>query len=288
MHMAELKPTRAGFAPLSAIAYFSQRFVTHPSARRRIGRMVGRLAGAAGVGPAEAGPQAESLRTLQEQGLLRLGRALSPGEVAETRAHFDGCTPEFRSKDGTVEEFSTVDVVKAPHLLAFAASPALLGLAAGYLGCRPTISCLGVRRSHPGPEDPHWGQAFHRDVDDWASVKLFVYLSDVEEGYGPHIFLERSHRTPGTILLKDRTAEEVEAIGRPTALLGPAGTAFLVDTFGLHRGEPPRRGTRLLFQVQYSVLPVGLYRYDVRVPARDLPAELARGLDRHACRLFVS
>jgi hypothetical protein len=40
-------------------------------------------------------------------------------------------------------------------------------------------------------------------------------------------------------------------------LTGPAGSAFLVNTYGLHKGEVPRTGNRMLFQVLYTLLPYG-------------------------------
>ncbi|WP_207480903.1 phytanoyl-CoA dioxygenase family protein [Arenibaculum pallidiluteum] len=296
MHMAQLTPAKAGFAPLKAAAYYAQRCVCHPARRRRIGSLIGRLAGAALRGdtpndvPAGSpvGAEAAVLSALRRDGVRELGRVLDDGQVGAIRAHFESREPETRSRDGSVEEFATGDVLGCPHLLALAASPAMLRIAAAYLGCRPTISSIGVRRSHPGREDPSWGQTFHRDVDDWISLKLFVYLGAVEEGGGPHVYVEGSHRTPGGIRLRDLSADEAAAHGRPRMLLGPAGTAFLADTFGLHRGEPPRRASRLMMQVQYSVLPVGLYRYDVKLPAEALPPGLAASLDARACRLFVA
>jgi hypothetical protein len=38
-------------------------------------------------------------------------------------------------------------------------------------------------------------QAFHRDSEDWRYLKILVYLSDVDDGAGPHVYLHGSHLT---------------------------------------------------------------------------------------------
>ena len=64
---------------------------------------------------------------------------------------------------------------------------------------------------------------------------------------------------------------------------GPRGTAFLENTFGLHKGLPPRRGERLIFQVTYSLFPL-LYG-----PERPLfgASELGVQHDPYIHRLYV-
>lgn len=40
-----------------------------------------------------------------------------------------------------------------------------------------------------------------------------------------------------------------------------AGTAFLENTFGMHKGQLPKTENRLLLQIQYSLYPIGIYKY---------------------------
>jgi hypothetical protein len=88
-------------------------------------------------------------------------------------------------------------------------------------------------------------------------VKLFVYLTDVGPGNGPHVYVRGSHRDRPLALRADRrfTDDEVLAHYPPEAHVSveaPAGTVFMADTLGLHRGTPPIDGNRLVFQLEYA------------------------------------
>jgi len=42
---------------------------------------------------------------------------------------------------------------------------------------------------------------------------------------------------------------------------GAAGTAFAIDTRGIHKGVPPLARPRLILCIQYSLLPCLIYEY---------------------------
>ena len=42
----------------------------------------------------------------------------------------------------------------------------------------------------------------------------------------------------------------------------PQGSAFIVDTYGFHKGLLPSKGNRLLLQIQYSLSPIGIENYE--------------------------
>jgi hypothetical protein len=67
---------------------------------------------------------------------------------------------------------------------------------------------------------------------------------------------------------------------------GKAGTAFLENTYGFHRGVPPTEKPRLLFQVLYS-LRNSIYGPDepvARIGADGIPA----GIDPFINRVYLS
>ena len=66
-----------------------------------------------------------------------------------------------------------------------------------------------------------------------------------------------------------------------TSVTGSAGTGFAVDTRGIHKGMVPTQKPRLLLQVQYSLLPIYMYRY--AAPQRTESGQL----DGYINRLFV-
>ena len=111
-------------------------------------------------------------------------------------------------------------------------------------------------------------------------MKLFVYLTDVDAGAGPHVMVSGSHnrgeRQKRFDVLKEQDTTEngalleafrhanrfedrhVKAFFGAENLIsidGRAGDAFLVDTAAVHKGLLPKSADRLVFQALYSLLP---------------------------------
>jgi hypothetical protein len=154
------------------------------------------------------------------------------------------------------------DVLCSPHLLGLANCPDILEAAAGFLGCKPSIGYMTAWWSFPTGLGAQHAEQFHRDVDDWRFVKLFVYLTPVTSASGPHVYVKGSALSERLLEIRRYEDEEVEREFPPAnrmTLTGSAGDAFLEDTFGIHKGQPVVRGHRLIFQVVYSMfsLPYG-------------------------------
>jgi hypothetical protein len=97
---------------------------------------------------------------------------------------------------------------------------------------------------------------FHRDIDSWRWVKYFLYLTDTFDGDGHHEVFARSHlRTPLSLVAIRRYAQSEVATAMPEAALskmcGPAGHAFIENTFAFHRGTAPTRHDRLILTLSY-------------------------------------
>lgn len=108
-----------------------------------------------------------------------------------------------------------------------------------------------------GRADSKAAQLFHRDFDRLRFLKFFFYLTDVTEETGPHAFIDRSHRVmpSETLRLRRYTDEEVLAAyprGSMSIIKGDAGTIFMADTVGMHKGQALESGWRLIFQVEFS------------------------------------
>ena len=159
----------------------------------------------------------------------------------------------------------------------------VLRLAAAYLGCIPTLSGLSAYWSLPGAAPALYTQQFHRDLDDWRFVKLFVYLTDVDHDAGPHAYVRQSHLSPARLRASPYSQQAVDRYGRDKVLtmLGPRGTAFIADTYGIHAGTVPTRQPRLLLQAQYSLLPVYAFDY---TPVTAAPTA---NLDAYVTRLLI-
>lgn len=180
-----------------------------------------------------------------------------------------------------IADYLRSDILDCPHLLELANSPQLLRLAGDYIGCIPTISALLLRWSFPCDTPAAGLQAFHRDSDDWRFVKIFVYLTDVDDSAGPHVYVRGSHHTSATMRLKSFSDDAVERRYGPdmlTVVTGPAGFGFAADTYGVHKGRVPTQRPRLLLQIQYSLLPV--YAYDYAPQLYEGPLLLDRYINR--------
>jgi hypothetical protein len=245
----------------------AQRGITDPLLRDQAGdRMATRLPHSLTTHPAGA-------EALERDGFLHLGKLLTRKQIANVRSHFADKLAfdpkrrqlgEFLAPDGVPAkchraEYSHRDVVDAPHLLAVANSPRVLALVEAYLGVTPVIAAMRVWWTLPdrvgAPEET---ELFHRDVDDYRFLKLFVYLTDVDEECGPHVFARASHRMNVLTEIRRFSDQEVaEAVGSESLVrfTGPAGTSFLEATYGLHKGPPPIAKPRLAFQPLYTMRP---------------------------------
>lgn len=150
------------------------------------------------------------------------------------------------------------DVIDIPEVLELANHPRVIGAVSSYFGCMPTIDSIKAWWSLPGCDDAENEQYYHRDNDSIRFLKLFIYLTDVNEDCGPHVFVRHTHERDGCLERRRYRDEEVEAefgIENIQYFTGSAGTAFLEDTYGVHKGKLPVGGRRLLLQVRYTIIP---------------------------------
>jgi hypothetical protein len=291
MEYMQLLPGRA-FKPLHTLMYYTQRVVTPRRLRKAV---VSSLAGYLRVrhGMPERRHVADlehekTLAALHADGHALLGALLTPSQLADIRAYLADrlvaphgrSLPTFPAQEPPpgmrMAEYSLADTLACPHLLALANSAPLVRMAAHYIGCKPTISAIGLRWSYPQTGGGRGLQGFHRDCDDWRFVKVFVYLTDV--------YVSGSHQEHCSMRLQAYSDDEIVSrygATRISSVTGPAGTGFAVDTRGIHKGMVPTQKPRLLLQVQYSLLPVYMYRYET--PQRTSPEPL----DHYINRLFV-
>jgi len=222
--------------------------------------------------PPAAQPATAEAERLGTDGILPLPGLITAEQVADMRAHFEAgrCSDPYRPALGSfrapggapaethVAYFDNETVAAAPHALSITNDTRILSAVGAVLGAQPTISYMAAWWSLPGRGGAEHAELFHRDYDDLRFVKLFVYLTDVDADSGPHAFIRGSHRTPKLMERRRFSTDEVGANYPPEdhlELSGPAGTAFLENTFGLHRGIPPRSRPRLIFQALYSLAP---------------------------------
>jgi hypothetical protein len=279
MEYAQLTPG-PGFAARQSLLYYGQRAVTSRVLRRLV---VATLRtgirfrhGPFPANQAEAAEETKALQELSNDGYAPLPALLSDDQIADIHAFFRSrlltprsgdegpFTVEHAPQNVRIADYSLRDIIDAPHILELANHPALLRLAARYIGCKPTISALGLRWSFPSAANGTDVQAFHRDSDDWRYMKVLVYLTDVNDEAGPHVYVKGTHlaRAPMRLqLYKDEEIRQKYGADRMIIATGNAGFGFAVDTSGIHKGTVPTGKPRLMLQIQYSLLPAFSYRY---------------------------
>lgn len=270
---ARLRPG-PGFAPVQALLYYVQRLATPYWLRAGLSRLIARFLAARhpSLVSNDAG-RGGLARDLRSNGLVSLPSLVTPEWADKVLAYLQGkevvvqgrAVPLDRvSPEVTIADYSLITVLSCPLIMALINDPEVLSLASAYLGCCPTLSSVGLRWSFPSRSPVSDVQRFHRDPDDWRFVKLFVYLTDVDENSGPHIYVQGSHRSDLRVRARPYDLSYIERKYGPDSarmMLGQKGTAFMADTMGIHMGKPPVERPRLMLIAQYSLLPVYAFKY---------------------------
>lgn len=254
--------------------YYAQKAVRNSALRSGLGSLVTSVAGQQPARPAPQ-PQGDTVaRELREDGLSFLPTGtLSPQAVAAVHAHLKG-RPVIDQYDGvsaydidgavprqsTKLYYRAEDLLGCRELVALANSPLVLDAVGAVLGTRPTIASFQAwwtLGEHFGGQ-VHFDDAYHRDVDDLRFIKLFAYLTDTHERNGAHSFVRGSHRSTQFTRRGIISDDDVRAAYPAHDILtvaGTAGTAFLEDTWGIHRPLLATEGRRLIFSVLYALTP---------------------------------
>jgi hypothetical protein len=295
MHLYARLTPGPGFQAHRTFFYYAQRLVTFRPARAAVSRIISAaLRLVHGRGASRMDAQCDQVvKGLEKRGLAQLEPLASTEMVEKMFGYFIDklvVAPDGRRMalcdlpaDTPSASYDLETIIGCPGLIELVNSPAVLKIASAYLRCRPTLSSLGVRWSLPTTGKSALYQSFHRDIDDWRFLKLFIYLTDVTDATGPHGYVQTSHRS--TFGFRERRYEIAEVgakfgLDNLRTITGPAGTTFMADTLGIHRGGVPTEGARLILQAQYSLLPVYAFQYT--------PLELgAASINAYSNRLLV-
>lgn len=263
-----LSVKRSGVLPSYLIRAWhrAQERLRSPSRRAGLARVL------AGFRPRATNPAVmdpTSHETLARDGVLFFPGFLTAEQCAELRRLLEPheCqdpwtprAPRFALRDAPPGTH-VADIPAAPTLPALqqiAVDPRLIDVTARYFGCKPYMDSIQAWWSLSGNERPQEAENFHRDNDSIRFLKFFLYLTDVTSDSGPHKFVRGSHVEPRLLERRRHTDAEVAAAfgeDRILEITGKAGDAFIEDTFGMHKGQMPRTGIRLLVQFRYSLTP---------------------------------
>jgi hypothetical protein len=230
-------------------------------------------------------------RGIRQEGYVELGQMIDQKSIDEileylkgrkTSYLWDKSLPPFLPDDApeqvSVASYDQTTIAMAPHLVRLANHPRIISVLHRYLGMYPSLMSLEAFWSFPRDQAEH-AQLFHVDQHCYRFCKLFLYLTDVDEESGPHVYVsgsgdyaahgrllkEKSGGDPALfakyqeMLRKQRkTDDEVEELfgkDRIVTKTGKAGTVLLGNTGSLHKGQLPKSKKRLIFSALYTMLP---------------------------------
>ncbi len=149
-----------------------------------------------------------------------------------------------------------------------ACRPEVVTLVNAYFGMLTKLYYCNVWHNFPMRGEPRESQLWHRDPEDRYILKLFVYLTDVDEGCGPTYYAPGTHargsikKIPEASLKKEGPAhnyrtndaqmEKVVPREKWMAALGPKGTMLFIDTSGFHKGGLVRDKDRILYNCMFN------------------------------------
>ncbi len=134
----------------------------------------------------------------------------------------------------------------------------LVSLLDNYFNCKYSLDWAWAWWSFESKEKDHGPQNFHRDYESLNFIKVFVYLTDViNNDDGCHEFVLSSSYINQFYKRKrfDQNYIKNKFKNNVIKIFGKAGTTFIVDTYGIHRGVKPKAKDRLVLSLLYSVFP---------------------------------
>ncbi|MCI0660767.1 MAG: hypothetical protein L0220_06810, partial [Acidobacteria bacterium] len=186
----------------------------------------------------------------------------------------------------TQEEGETFSI--GSPLLQLGLQPVILDIVNSYFGMQAKLFHLDVWKTIPlSCDGPLTGsQRWHRDPEDLKLVKVFLYLSDVDQAAGPLHYIRYSRRGDeygnfcpqklpyGRVVPSDEVEKKIPRTDW-TICSAPAGTFVFVDTTGLHMGGRASKNQRLFatwgFASQGMIWP-RCFKLDSLIVPQGLPA----------------
>jgi hypothetical protein len=193
----------------------------------------------------------EQLRSMQEAFAVRLRRI--------RWNNFEGYS-KTESYRHMVEDVLLLD----QGFVDLALHPLVVQILARYLGTNYELTEAKGWKSMPTKHDFHgwhgdaWYDTAEKEIH--REIKLAMYLTDVRSG--AFNFIKGSHRKQHPRLVKNDEVAAAPA-SQVVELLGPAGTAFLFDTSGIHRQGVPMLESRQAIFYNYHNPNVPLQDEDV-------------------------
>jgi hypothetical protein len=167
----------------------------------------------------------------------------------------------------------------------FALQKPLLEIANSYFGMYTRLRYYNVWHTFATGSQPRESQLWHRDREDYYILKVFAYLSDVDETAGPFTYAAGSHlkgrlrREPKYVLEGDikrsNDSQMAEVVSREQWIkgIGPKGTIIFADTRGYHKGGLARERDRIMYTCMFTSPASQSKEFLIRPEGLSLPSD---------------
>jgi hypothetical protein len=196
-----------------------------------------------------------------------------PARLTPTRSDLTGPTRfDSTSPVAARYDFAEAQYLAHPVIQKLLCDESMMAVAQGYLGAAPVNDLSAMWWSAPyGRASSEAAQLFHFDLDRLKFLKFFFYLTDVGPENGPHMYVRGSHVNRPDLFYEDRRFQDSEVAGAfPRSDIrevhGPVGTILAGDTTCLHKGKSLVSGSRLMFEIEFTVSLFGQSYDTVSVP----------------------
>ena len=241
---------------------------------------------------------------LKENGFQLIDPVLTEEEIEDMSIYFrskkmtnfygihESFTLEQKPNHVKMARTDTKTNLLCPHMIDLITNDKIISMASEYLSAPATLNCVfplwSFKEANPKPINM---QLYHRDADDYKFVKLFILLTDTENGNGEQVYVKKSHRKESLPIemykierYSDKKIEESFPEDEVIKIYGKAGKCWLADTYGIHKGTVPTKTNRLLLQLQYTLDPTPIFNYkQFRYSKWD---ELSN-LTKHSVRMYL-
>lgn len=260
-------------APGSPLRYLRKAFVAlrHPSTTLRRARLGTRLASDL---PADFRSR---IAELNATGYAAAGPEIDAGLLAELDRAADAKLQAGEQGRNLRSFFTQItddsDLHADSIYVRFALQPGIQKIVSAYFGHVPYLADVQVLKSH-GTDRDTWeeSQLWHRDYGDSKTIKLWVYLTDVEkQESGPFTYLPvaPSARVPNTFIPGRVSDEAMAATGladQAIAVYGPRLKCFYIDTaLCYHLGSRLKQGQVRVAYIATYLSHASLYPFDNRI-----------------------
>ena len=213
-----------------------------------------------------------SAEELDEKGYAKFSQKLKANhvkelvKVAKTLKCYNGEKFVFfdeKKITNTRYNFDSNDLVNQSFIQKLIMDEYLIDIAREYFNSEPIFDMPAMWWSTPFGEGPSTeaAQLYHFDLDRVKWLKIFFYVTDVDDFNGPHHYIEKTHKinskpiellSRGYQRISDDEIKNYYSSDSFKIIKGKEGSAFAADTLCWHKGKDLTKGNRLVLELNYT------------------------------------